>query len=136
MIMRIITIKLEGDLNFTHFNIQTAAINNIRHKVRYAEDEDNPELLSFWLMAEQTLFTGSDTFNDEEARWQMYQGQVRLMLDVICDNLLPEHWRHLCLDNIYRPLTELNRLSQCEVSKDRLRQLWLELNITSHYFDC
>jgi len=36
--------------------------------VHYAEDEDNPELLSFWLMAEQTLFMGSNTFSDEYAR--------------------------------------------------------------------
>jgi len=123
-------------LNFTYFDIQTTAINSIRQKVRYAEDEDNPQLLSFWLLAEQTLFTGSVTCADEDARWQMHQGQFRLLLDVICDNLLPEHWRQLCLDNIYRPLTDLNRLSQCDTSKDRLRHLWLELNITSQYFNC
>ena len=123
-------------MNFTYFDIQTTAINSIRQKVRYAEDEDNPQLLSFWLLAEQTLFTGSVTCADEDARWQMHQGQFRLLLDVICDNLLPEHWRQLCLDNIYRPLTDLNRLSQCDTSKDRLRHLWLELNITSQYFNC
>jgi len=123
-------------LNFIYFNIQTTAINSIRQKVRYAEDEDNPDLLSFWLMAEQTLFTGSNSFSDEDARWQLYQGQFRLLLDAICDNLLPEHWRLLCLDNIYRPLTELNRISQCENTKERLRRLWLELNITSQYFNC
>lgn len=66
----------------------------------------------------------------------IYQGQFRLLLDAICDNLLPAHWRQLCLDNIYRPLTDLNRISQCEASKERLRHLWLELNITSQYFHC
>lgn len=71
-------------LNFIYFDIQTTAINRIRQKVRYAEDEDNPELLSFWLMAEQTMCTGSSTFFDEDARWQLYQGQFRLLLDVNC----------------------------------------------------
>jgi len=124
-------------VNFTYFTIQTAAINSIRQKVRYGEDENNPQILSFWLMAEQTLFTGSDiNTDDDDERWQMYQAQFRLLLDVICDNLLPEHWRQLCLDNIYRPLTDLNRISQCETSKKRLRGLWLELNITSQYFHC
>ncbi|ALO35096.1 hypothetical protein CMT41_10480 [Colwellia sp. MT41] len=121
---------------FTYFEIQTTAINSVRQKVRYAEDEDNPQLLSFWLMAEQTLFTASDINVSEDARWQLYQGQFRLLLDAICDNLLSEHWRQLCLDNIYRPLTDLNRISQCEASKKRLRHLWLELNITSQYFHC
>jgi len=82
-------------LNFIYFNIQTTAINSIWQKVRYAEDEDNPELLSFWLTAEQTLFTSSNTSSDEYARWQLYQGQFRLLLDAICDNLLPKHWRQL-----------------------------------------
>ena len=123
-------------MNFIYFEIQTAAINSIRQKVRYAEDEDNPQLLSLWLMAEQTLFTESDFNADYGARWQLYHGQFRLLLDAICDNLLPEHWRQLCLDNIYRPLTDLSRISQCEKSKDNLRSLWLELNITSQYFHC
>ena len=123
-------------MNFSYFTIQTTAINSIRQKVRYAEDEDNPQLLSFWLMAEQTLFTGSDLHVDDAARWHMYQGQFRLLLDAICDNLLPEHWRQLCLDNIYRPLTDLSRISECEASKGRLRRLWLELNVTSQYFHC
>lgn len=123
-------------MNFTYFAIQTTAINNIRQKVRYAEDENNPQLLTFWLMAEHALFTGSSMSNNDEARWLMYQGQFRLLLDVICDNLISQHWRELCLDNIYRPLTELNRISQCDATKKRLRHLWLELNITSQYFHC
>ncbi len=133
--MRIIIIK-GLTLNFTYFAIQTTAINNIRQKVRYAEDENNPQLLTFWLMAEHALFTGSSMNNNDEARWLMYQGQFRLLLDVICDNLISQHWRELCLDNIYRPLTELNRISQCDATKKRLRHLWLELNITSQYFHC
>lgn len=136
MIMRIIIINKTFALNFIYFDIQTSAINSVRQKVRYAEDEDNSQLLSFWLMAEQTLFSGSNAYADGDARWKMHQGQFRLLLDVVCDNLLPEHWRKLCLDNIYRPLTELNRISVCEPSKDRLRHLWLELNITSQYFHC
>jgi hypothetical protein len=123
-------------VTFTYFSIQTNAINSIRKKIRYAEDQENPQLLPFWLMAEQTLFTGSYFNGDQIARQKMYQDQFRLLLDVICDNLLPRHWRELCLDNIYRPLTELNRISQCEASKKRLRHLWLELNITSQYFPC
>ena len=116
-------------MSYNYFTIQTTAINSIRHKVRYADDENNPQLLSFWLMAEQTLFAGSDINIDDDEKWQMYQGQFRLLLDVICDNLIPEHWRQLCLDNIYRPLTELNRISHCDMSKKRLRYLWLELNL-------
>jgi hypothetical protein len=123
-------------VSYNYFTIQTTAINGIRHKVRYAEDENNPQLLSFWLMAEQALFASSDINIDDDEKWQMYQGQFRLLLDVICDNLIPEHWRQLCLDNIYRPLTELNRISHCDISKKRLRHLWLELNITSQYFHC
>lgn len=123
-------------MSFCYFAIQTGAINSIRQKVRYAHDENNPQLLTFWLTAEQSLFTSSNMGKDDDARWLMYQGQFRLLLDVICDNLISDHWRQLCLDNIYRPLTELNRISQSEERKKRLRHLWFELNITSQYFYC
>lgn len=123
-------------MSFSYFSIQTRAINSIRKKIHYAEDKENPELVLFWLTAEQTLFTGSYFSGDNAARQKMYQDQFRLLLDVICDNLIPLHWRQLCLDNIYRPLTELNRVSHCAASKKKLRHLWLELNITSQYFHC
>lgn len=123
-------------MTFSYFAIQTGAINSIRQKVRYAHDENNPQLLTFWLTAEQSLFTSSNMSKNDDARWLMYQGQFRLLLDVICDNLISDHWRQLCLDNIYRPLTELNRISQSEERKERLRHLWFELNITSQYFYC
>jgi hypothetical protein len=80
-------------------------------------------------MAEQALV--SDEINP---RRHLHQAQFYLLLEVITDTLLPSHWRELCLDNIYRPLIELNRLSTCQSTKKQLRHLWLELNITSNYF--
>ena len=78
MIMRIVITQGVYSLNFTYFTIQTRAINSIRQKVRYAEDEDNPQLLSFWLMAEQTLFSGSDINADDDARWQLYPLPIKV----------------------------------------------------------
>jgi hypothetical protein len=123
-------------LNFIYFDIQTTAINNLRQKVRYAEDQYNPQLLALWLTEEKILFDTSDEQGSDDAHWRIYQGQFILLLDAICDTLLPEHWRQLCLDNIYRPLINLNRISQCESSQQRLRNLWLELKMSGQHFNC
>ncbi len=116
-------------MKFSYFAVQTPAINNLRSKLRYAEDANNPQLMPLWLMSEETLIA-----DDHSARWHLYCAEFYLLLDTITDNLLPMHWRQLCSDNIYRPLTDLSRISFCEDNKKQLRQFWLELNITSHYF--
>lgn len=116
-------------LKFSDFAAQTPAINVLREKVRYAGEENNPEILTLWFMAENVLV--DDVINQ---RRQLYQAQFYLLLEVITDSLLPNHWRELCLNNIYRPLVELNRVSNCQPSKKQLRHLWLELSITSNYF--
>ena len=114
---------------FSEFAVQTPAINMLREKVRYAKEENNPEVLTLWFLAEDSLV--NDTVNQ---RRQLYQAQFYLLLEVMTDSLLPPHWRELCLNNINRPLIELNRLSHCQPSKKKLRDLWLELSITSQYF--
>ena len=114
---------------FHYFSIQTPAINNLRQNLRYAEDHTNPQLMTLWLMSEQALID-----DNHSSRWALYQAEFHLLLDTISDNLLPLHWRQLCLDNIYKPLTDLSRISACENTKKQLRYLWLELNVTSNYF--
>jgi hypothetical protein len=114
---------------FIDFAAQTPAINLLREKVRYASEENNPQILTLWFMAEQALMS------EEPNQYRhLYHAQFYFLLEVISDTLLPKHWRELCLDNIYRPLVELNRLSNCPSSKKQLRHLWLELNITTSYF--
>ncbi|GAA0821432.1 hypothetical protein GCM10009111_28420 [Colwellia asteriadis] len=120
---------LTSSIVFTQFAVQTPAINALREKVRFASDANNPQVLMFWLNAEQALVVNAD-----HSCRQLYQAQFYLLLDAINDTLLPSHWRALCLDNIYQPLLALQRLSDCTDTKKQLRHLWLELNITRHYF--
>jgi len=114
---------------FSNFSAQTSAITLLRKKIRYAEEENNPQMLTLWFVAEQALVE-----EDLNQLRRLYHAEFYLLLEVITDTLLPNHWRELCLDNIYRPLVELNRLSHCQSSKKQLRHLWLELSITSNYF--
>lgn len=118
-----------ANMKFNYFLIQTPAINSLRSKLRYGEEPNNPQIITLWLMTEQTLVV-----DDHTSRWHLYCAEFYLLLDTISDNLLPMHWRQSCLDNIYRPLTDLNRISFCESNKKQLKQLWHELNVISHYF--
>jgi hypothetical protein len=91
-------------LNSHYFDIQTITINHLRKTIRYAEDQNKPQLISFWLAEELILFSANNCKQDIEAQYRLYEGQFSLLLDTINDALIPGHWRELCLDHVYRPL--------------------------------
>ncbi|PIE25151.1 MAG: hypothetical protein CSA60_01275 [Neptuniibacter caesariensis] len=99
----------------------------LQHKVRYATEADSPSLITHWLAIDTCRLQGF------EHRKQHYERQFRLLLDTIADELLPGHWRNCCLDNIYRPLAELNRLSSRPDHQSYIYHLRYELNMTCHY---
>lgn len=105
------------------------AVALLREKVRYAHEPDNPQLLRRWFELEDATFgTGVSD------RWRLHVAQFRLLLDVFADDVLPAHWRTLCLDNIARPLAELSRLADDSERHRELQQLMRELRVVSHFF--
>ncbi|MCL2913898.1 hypothetical protein L2725_08835 [Shewanella corallii] len=113
---------------FSQFQHQDPAINALREKVRYATEEDNPGLVLLWLSAEETSLN-----NDMEAARVLFQAQYQLLLDTLADDLNPPHWRLWCLDNIYRPLQGLSRLASTARQQAHLRNLLVELRLTTQY---
>ncbi|WP_076411855.1 hypothetical protein [Shewanella sp. UCD-KL12] len=114
---------------FPQFDSQDPAINMLRHKVRYAEESDNPGLIPIWLSMEEAGMGGS-----KEEAWLLYMAEYRLLLDTLSDDMLEGHWRIWCLDNIYKPLSALTRLVDTDVQQQQLNHLFYELRVTSQFF--
>ena len=69
----------------------------LRNKIRHGEEPDNPTLISLWLSFEEDyrdVNTGNSTLEDH------YEKQFNLLLETVADELIPVHWRRVCLDNI------------------------------------
>lgn len=115
--------------NFPAFHTQDAAINNLRRKVRDGLEADNPSLIALWLSMEEVEFA-----KRRELRWSLYLAQFKWLLEAFADDLVAPQWRVTCLDNIYRPLSGLQRLAMKEKQKDQIRLLQHELRVTSHFF--
>ncbi len=102
---------------------------SLRRKIRHAVEPDNP------LLIDQLLKLKPDSWRDTLKENRAHQlTQFRLLMDTITDDYLPPHWRCQCLDYIYRPLHELQKLADCKASKDQILILKNELRIMSHYF--
>ncbi|EPJ45962.1 MAG: hypothetical protein OFPII_23020 [Osedax symbiont Rs1] len=114
---------------FPAFRAQDPAINQLRHKIRYALDDDNPGLLPLWLAMEESLDCCCNSAN-----WQLYHAEYRLLLDALSDDLLPGHWRSWCLDNISKPLMSLQRIAISREQSQQLNKLFYELRVVSHFF--
>lgn len=106
-------------------------LSRLRKKIRYGEEPDNPDLLSYWFQLETTL--AEKNFITTDSRRELFENQFALLLDALADELVPRQWRCLCLDNIYRPLGELKRLIRDPRQADRHRALLAELATTSRY---
>lgn len=100
----------------------------LQHSIRSAKEPNNPSLINYWLEVDQCK-TGA-TF---EQKRDHHERQFRLLLDTIADELLPGHWRCCCLDNIYRPLLELENLSSHPAYRRYTSKLRYELNMTCNY---
>ena len=109
---------------------QLHEIARLRKIVRYAEQPDNPGTLQLWLDLETTTY-----FQLRRQRWEANIACTRLLLEAFADNLNPAHWRGLCLDNMYRPLMELQRLVLTQQNQTELRQLMQEVRTISHFFN-
>ena len=114
---------------FPAFIIQDPAINQLRHKIRYALEEDNPALVTLWLSMEDSIKSA-----EASSCWQLYCAQYQLLIDTLSDDLLPTHWRVCALDNIYRPLCSLQRIATSQKQCQHLNKLYYELRVTSNFF--
>lgn len=115
--------------NYPAFQAQDPAISNLRRKVRDGLEADNPSLIPMWLTMEEVEFA-----KRQELRWPLYLAQFKLLLEAFADDLVAMHWRAICLDNIYRPLSGLQRLAFHPHQHDQIRVLQNELRVTSHFF--
>jgi hypothetical protein len=115
--------------NYPAFKTHDPAINNLRRKIREGLEADNPSLISLWLTMEEVEFA-----KKRELRWSLYLAQFKLLLETFADDLIVGHWRAICLDNIYKPLSGLQRLAFNQPQHDQIRLLQHELRATSHFF--
>lgn len=106
------------------------ALRLLRRKIRFGTEPDNPTLFPLWRMQEEAVLIGTA---DTEARRGVFEGQFRLLLDTVMDELVPRHWRCQCLDHIHTPLGSLHRLADDDASRRHVRQLLWELSVSSRY---
>lgn len=117
---------------FTKVNLAPSSpyLSVLRNKIRYGSEPDNPSLITLWLIQENE-FISTDISLEEN--WQRHESQFRLLLETVVDELVPSHWRCLCLDYIYKPLSSLQRLSTTDSTSKKFHSLMHELSQSSQY---
>ena len=106
-----------------------AELAQLRQKIRWGVEPDNPALIRRWLELENC------EAGDTSLAWQRqcHEHQFALLLETVVDELVIAHWRCLCLDNIYRPLQALKKISDGVSSDMRIQHLVRELAIQTRY---
>ena len=98
--------------------------------VRLGKNPDSPDLLYTYLdlYKEQLSQVGVEASQAYLARI------IDLLIETICDPLVPCQWRALCLDNIHKPVFDLSNLPKTENTRTILRNKTYEIGVlTRHY---
>ncbi|MEG1042547.1 MAG: FagA protein [Pseudomonas sp.] len=77
----------------------------LSRRIRCAMEPDEPRLIDHYLAEGRYLVCCTDT-----SAWTVALTSFRLLLDTACDQMLPWHWRCLCLDQAWKPLLQLRKL--------------------------
>tara|TARA_B100001029_G_scaffold173404_1_gene172265 strand:+ start:214 stop:549 length:336 start_codon:yes stop_codon:yes gene_type:complete len=80
----------------------------LEEKVRLGREPDNPKLLQSLL----TLLEDVDTNYSKHYLKSLNLRVLDLLLDAAADESVPENWRHLCMDHVFKPLRNLYRLAK------------------------
>lgn len=105
-------------------------ITALTHIVRYGKAPNSPQILNSFLKESELLAEIGET--TEKLNQHLRTAQV--LLDTICDSLVPKHWRLQCLDNIYRPLHHAQRVAKNEQEQTKINRFQYEMNATVPYF--
>lgn len=118
-----------------------ASLDALNMAVRYGTHPNRPELLNIWLNQSAVNLQNDTLGHHTKALWQVHEDQFSTLLEAICDELVPSHWRNHCLNSIYKPVMALQRLvdqypdefDDLDAAKIRIRYLGYELSHTGQY---
>lgn len=98
--------------------------------IRSGQYPDSPNLLYYYLNF------GKDYADSwaEPSRHKVYERLFNTLIDAISDPLVAVQWRQLCLDNINRPLIELDKLAKTTMARKLLRRRYAELTLLANYY--
>lgn len=99
--------------------------------IKTASQPDSPTILFCYLQLTESYAKK----RTKDLQIQIYTHTLDLLLDVFCDTYLAKHWRELCLNNCYKPLTALNKLAESDAEKKYVRQQYEKFRTLSHYFN-
>lgn len=106
-------------------------IDSLEKEIRHGLQPDNPALLATYInIAEKSLTELHDVTIKRRLMRRVYQ----VLLDTICDTYVPQTWRMICMDSIYRPLFNLERLAKSDLKKAEVMRLRYEMRTLCQYF--
>lgn len=95
---------------------QNYTVEWLRDAVRYGRFPDEPRLLQVWMLKEKEL---ASSCRCRGADWKCCADELTVLLDTICDDLVPMHWRRQCVDAINLPCTDCN--DWCKQTQNMMR---------------
>ena len=108
-----------------------SATKELENCVRRGKKPDSPELLYSYLELHAKKLPQVGV----QASQAYLTAMIDLLLETICDPLVPYQWRALCLDNIHKPLFDLSNLPKTDKNRRILRNKIYEIGVlTRHLF--
>jgi len=109
--------------------IATVRWAKIAEQIRHGKQPNRCDLIDKYLELTNALCKKQPLSQQQLIHTKVF----KLLLNTMSDSLVVEHWRLLCLNNLYKPLFALKRLAQSKADKAHVDMLLQEYARMSHY---
>ena len=110
---------------------QLESFNQLARIIRSGASSNCPTLIysfiEFGVLHSKNI---NDVVNQREIFYYVYP----TLLETICDPLIDQYWRRVCLDNIHKPLHQISELAQTNDEKKENLRLKNEFITVCSYF--
>ena len=104
---------------------------NLQQQIRTGCSPDDPELLQHYI---NLALDSANTAGASSEKIRILLDCAALLLETACDHQVALNWRHLCLDQIYRPLLRAEKTSTTASDHYRVRQFSLQFRLLTPTF--
>lgn len=104
---------------------------NLQQQIRTGCSPDDPDLLQHYI---NLALDSADTAEASSEKIRILLDCASLLLETACDPKVAHNWRHLCLDQIYRPLLTAEKQSTTASDHFRVRQFSLQFRLLTPTF--
>ena len=107
-----------------HAQVQPMEPQSVHQRVRFGSNEQKLDVLIDYLKGVACV---ANLLSSDTDKFSVYKNAIDVLFETICDPLVSLHWRHYCLDHLYKPLLKAEHYASLESDRIALARIKIDM---------